>query len=222
MPGLSSACGPPLGAARAVHAIRQRLTAALATMLRGRAWIVPAEGEPVPVGVGDIAIIRGRAPYTVADDPATPPQVMINSVDYCTRADEGDAGDSPDGSALLLSGAYTGRGEISERLLHALPEVLVIPAADGRCPLLDLVVEEIVADRPGQQVMRDRLLDLMLLSTLRTWFDQSEAHAPPWFRAWEDPVVGHTLRLLHDDPAHPWTVGSLAAKSGVSRAALVP
>jgi transcriptional regulator GlxA family with amidase domain len=98
----------------------------------------------------------------------------------------------------------------------------VIPAADGRCPLLDLVVEEIVADRPGQQVMRDRLLNLMLLSTLRTWFDQSEAHAPPWFRAWEDPVVGHTLRLLHDDPAHPWTVGSLAAKSGVSRAALVP
>lgn len=192
----------------------------LATMLRGRAWIVPAEGEPVPVSIGDTAIIRGRAPYTVADDPATPPQVMINSVDCCTRADKGDTGDSPDGSALLLSGAYTGRGEISERLLHALPEVLVIPAADGRCPLLDLVVEEIVADRPGQQVMRDRLLDLMLLSTLRTWFDQSEANAPPWYRAWEDPVVGHALRLLHEDPAHPWTVASLAAKSGVSRAAL--
>ncbi|MDT0612696.1 AraC family transcriptional regulator [Streptomyces lancefieldiae] len=190
----------------------------LATMLRGRAWIVPAEGEPVPVSIGDTAIIRGRAPYTVADDPATPPQVVIDSADYC--AAEGDAGDSPDGSALLLSGAYTGRGEISERLLHALPEVLVIPAADGRCPLLDLVVEEIVTDRPGQQVMRDRLLDLLLLSTLRTWFDQSDAHAPPWYRAWEDPVVGHALRLLHDDPAHPWTVASLAAKSGVSRAAL--
>jgi AraC-like DNA-binding protein len=193
----------------------------LATMLRGRAWIVPAEGEPVPVGTGDIAIIRGRAPYTVADDPATPPQVVINSSDYCLRgANDAETGEGPDGSALLLSGAYTGRGEISERLLHALPDVLVIPDADYHRPLLDLVVEEIVRDKPGQQVMRDRLLDLMLLSTLRAWFDQSEAHAPPWYRAMDDPVVGHALRLLHDDPAHPWTVADLAAKSGVSRAAL--
>ncbi|MCX4869590.1 AraC family transcriptional regulator [Streptomyces sp. NBC_00825] len=192
----------------------------LATMLRGQAWIVPADGEPVPVGTGDIAIIRGWAPYTVTDDPGTPPQVVIKSADYCRRADDEESGDGPDGSTLLLSGAYTGRGEISERLLQALPEVLVIPEADGRCPLFDLVVQEFVTDRPGQRVMRDRLLDLMLLSTLRTWFDQSEAHAPPWYRAMKDPVVGHALRVLHADPAHPWTVASLAAESGVSRAAL--
>lgn len=196
----------------------------LATMLRGQAWIVPAEGEPVPVGTGDIAIIRGRAPYTIADDPAVPPQVVIDSTDYCRRdADSGDSGDtdeSPDGSALLLSGAYTGRGEISERLLHALPEVLVLPEATCHRPLRDLVIEETVGDKPGQHVMRDRLLDLLLLSTLRTWFDQSAAHAPPWYRATDDPAVGHALRLLHDDPAHPWTVANLAAKAGVSRAAL--
>ncbi|MER5992935.1 helix-turn-helix transcriptional regulator [Streptomyces viridosporus] len=28
------------------------------------------------------------------------------------------------------------------------------------------------------------------------------------------------LRLLQDEPAHPWTVAALAAKAGVSRAAL--
>ncbi|MFD9196588.1 cupin domain-containing protein, partial [Streptomyces phaeochromogenes] len=192
----------------------------LATMLRGRAWIVPAEGEPVPVGTGDIAIVSGRAPYTVADDPTTPPRAVIHSVDYCSRNDEGGAVEGPDGSALLLSGAYTGRGEISERLLRALPDILVIRDADCHRPLLDLMVEEIVTDRPGQQVMRDRLLDLMLLSTLRTWLDGPEAHAPPWYRAMDDPVVGHALRLLHDNPAHPWTVASLAAGAGVSRAAL--
>ncbi|MEW2084025.1 AraC family transcriptional regulator [Streptomyces sp. NPDC005283] len=35
-----------------------------------------------------------------------------------------------------------------------------------------------------------------------------------------DPVVGRALRLLQDDPAHSWTVASLAAKCGVSRAGL--
>ncbi|WP_306664864.1 AraC family transcriptional regulator [Streptomyces sp. Rer75] len=191
----------------------------LATMLRGRAWIVPPDGEPVPVGPGDIAIIRGRAPYTVADDPATPPQAVITSTDYCRRdADKDEPDEVPDDSALLLSGAYTGRGEISERLLHALPEVLVLPDVDCHRSLRDLVIEEIARDAPGQQAMRDRLLDLMLLSTLRTWFDQSAAHAPPWYGAMDDPAVSHALRLLHDDPAHPWTVANLAATSGVSRA----
>ncbi|MFD5897232.1 cupin domain-containing protein [Streptomyces sp. NPDC060366] len=46
----------------------------LATVLRGQAWLVPAEGEAVRVRSGDIALVRGSAPYTVADDPDTPPR----------------------------------------------------------------------------------------------------------------------------------------------------
>jgi AraC-like DNA-binding protein len=203
----------------------------LTTMLRGQAWIVLAEGEPVQIRPRDIAIIRGTAPYMVADDPATPPQFLVTSADYCARADGTEAGDeisrgvrtcavSPDGSALLLSGAYDSRRGVSERLLQALPQVLVIPDDDSPYPMLNLVAEEITKDRPGQQVVLDRLLDLMLISTLRCWFDRPEAHAPVWYRAMEDPVVGHALRLLHDSPAYPWTVANLAAKSGTSRAAL--
>jgi AraC-like DNA-binding protein len=33
-------------------------------------------------------------------------------------------------------------------------------------------------------------------------------------------VVGHALRLLHDEPAAPWTVAALADRSGVSRSTL--
>ncbi|MEV0218538.1 AraC family transcriptional regulator [Streptomyces sp. NPDC050704] len=194
----------------------------LATMVRGRAWIVPAEGARVPVGTGDIALIRGRASYTLTDDPvadpvtdepAAPPQVAtVDAAEGGLPAD--------DGSALLFSGAYTGQGEISERLLKVLPEVLVLPDTDCRGPLLDLLVDEVLGDRPGQQVMRDRMLDLMLVTTLRIWFDRSEAHAPGWYRALADPVAGQALSLLHGDPAHPWTVAELAAGTGVSRAAL--
>jgi AraC-like DNA-binding protein len=203
----------------------------LATMLRGKAWVVPDEGEPVPIRIGDIAIIRGDAPYTVADDPTTPPQFVVSTADYCARADGIEAGEEgagstrtcgviSDDSALLLSGAYERQGEVSERLLQALPEVLVVPDAECHCPMLDMVAEEITKDMPGQQIVLDRLLDLMLVSTLRGWFDRPEANAPAWYRAMHDPVVGQALRLLHDSPAHPWTVASLAAKAGLSRAAL--
>ena len=46
---------------------------ALATTLRGDAWIVPDQGEPALMHSGDVAIIKGPSPYTVADDPATRP-----------------------------------------------------------------------------------------------------------------------------------------------------
>jgi AraC-like DNA-binding protein len=82
------------------------------------------------------------------------------------------------------------------------------------------VFEEITRTEPGQQVLLDRTLDLMLITALRAWLTRPGAHVPAWYLASSDPVVGAALRLLDADPAHPWTVASLAAKTGVSRAAL--
>jgi AraC-like DNA-binding protein len=65
----------------------------------------------------------------------------------------------------------------------------------------------------------DRLLDLLLIAVLRAWFARPDAEAPAWYRAYSDPVVGRALRLIHDDPAHAWTIAELAAEAGVSRAA---
>src|SRR6185312_15344124 len=75
-------------------------------------------------------------------------------------------------------------------------------------------------DDPGQEAVLDRLLDLLLIAVLRAWFARPEAEAPGWYRAHGDPVVGPALRLLQNNPAHPWTVATLAHETGVSRAAL--
>ncbi|MGP3974284.1 AraC family transcriptional regulator [Streptomyces sp. 8N114] len=200
----------------------------MATMLRGHAWLVPDQHEPVRIGVGDIALVRGDVPYAVADDPATTPSLVVTSADYCSAAEGVEHASGPartcgtpvDGAAVLLSGAFERRGELSERLLQALPAVLVVPAKDNAYPPVEMVAEEVARDRPGQQLVLDRLLDLMLVSALRSWFDNPDAKAPAWCRALDDPVVGAALRLLHDTPAHPWTVADLAAKVGISRAAL--
>jgi AraC-like DNA-binding protein len=64
------------------------------------------------------------------------------------------------------------------------------------------------------------VLDRLLIAVLRTWFSRPEAEAPGWYRAHADPVVGPALRLLHNSPARPWTVATLADTIGVSRAAL--
>jgi AraC-like DNA-binding protein len=211
--------------------IEDRAPLALVAMVRGEAWIVAEEREPVRVGPGDVAVARGPAPYTVADDPATRPRVVVHPGQRCTTPAGEDLGgsmdlgvrtwgNSPGGSAVMLVGTYERQAEVSRRLLDALPDVLVLGTDAWRSPLVEVLGTEIVADEPGQEVVLDRLLDLLLITVLRAWFARPEAEAPAWYRAHGDPVVGRALRLLHDDPAHPWTVAALAARSGVSRAAL--
>ncbi len=212
--------------------IQDRAPLSLMAMLRGEAWVVPDGGEAVRLRPGDVAVVRGPEPYTVADDPATPPQAVIHPGQHCTTPDGQDLteamtwlgvrtwGNDPDGSAMMLSGTYQLSGEISRRLLGVLPAMLVLPDDAWDSPLIALLGDEIAKDEPGQELVLDRLLDLLLIAVLRAWFSRPEAEAPAWYQAYSDPLVGRALRMLHNNPARPWTVATLAAEVGVSRAAL--
>jgi AraC-like DNA-binding protein len=211
--------------------IQDRAPLTLVAMMRGEAWIVPGTGDATRLGAGDVAIIRGPEPYTVADNPATPPQIVIHPGQHCATPD-GESlaqamdlgvrtwGNDPNGSTMMVTGAYLLDSEVSRRLLRALPTLLVLAAGAWDSPLIPLLGSEIVKDDPGQEVVLDRLLDLLLIAALRAWFSRPEAEAPAWYRAHSDPVVGRALRMLHHNPAYPWTVANLAAETGVSRASL--
>jgi AraC-like DNA-binding protein len=205
----------------------------LFAVLSGQAWVRLDGADWVRLGPGDTAVARGPEPYTVADDPATAPQVTILPGQVCVLPDGSHAdfdlgrrswGNDPAGRDTLLVGTYQGDGEVGGRLLRALPGLLVLPAGQPTGitagPLLALLGAEISRDEPGQEAVLDRLLDLLLIAVLRAWFARPEAAAPGWYRANADPVVGPALRLLHHEPARPWTVESLARETGVSRAAL--
>jgi AraC-like DNA-binding protein len=211
--------------------IEDRAPLTVMLMVRGESWIMPDSGEPVLLRAGDLAIARGPDPYTCADDPSTAPIAVILPNQECTYPDGRSMrgtmdlgvrtwGERLDGSMVMLIGTYPMQGEVSGRLLDALPPLVTLTSDVWQCPLTPLLSEEIVRDEPGQEVVLDRLLDLLVIASLRAWFSRPEAAAPAWYRALADPVVGRVLRLLQDDPAHPWTVASLAAKAGVSRAAL--
>jgi AraC-like DNA-binding protein len=106
---------------------------------------------------------------------------------------------------------------VSETLLRLLPSIVVVPLDGSSEPLVRMLADEIARDRAGQETVLDRLLDLLLIGAVRTWFSDPD-HDTGWFRAQSDPIVGPALRLVHDDPAHPWTIGELASRVGVSRA----
>jgi AraC-like DNA-binding protein len=212
--------------------IRDEAPVSLIAIVSGTAWIVTDDGDPpTRLDPGDLAIVRGPDPYVCADAPDTPVQVVIHPGQRCTTP-EGESvsdamalgvrtwGNDAEGSTRMLIGTYEKAGEVSRRLVAALPRLLVLRPDEWDTPLVSLLADEIVKDQPGQEVVLDRLLDLLLIGALRAWFARNEEQSPRWYRAASDPVVAPALRLLQNQPAEPWTVATLAREVGVSRAAL--
>jgi AraC-like DNA-binding protein len=208
--------------------IRDEAPLTLICQTHGSAAIVGDSSGTVRVGPGDVALTRGTEHYVFADDPATAPMIVIHPGQRCTTPAGDDLrfemslgvrtwGNSPSGSTRSVICAYEGRSEVGARLLDALPTVLVLRGDEWDSPLVDLLAAEAGNDGPGQEAYLDRLLDLLLIAVLRTWFDRA-GNAPTWWHAEHDSVVGPALKLIYNNPAHPWTVANLAAAVGCSRA----
>jgi AraC-like DNA-binding protein len=220
----------------------------LCTVLGGAGWIVAEGGPPLRVNAYDVVLVRGPRSFSFVDEVDTPAVPIACGAQSASPEQGGtrhrlgwhdpgqsarDAGESEgagsigsdiDGpgaaTATLVVGAYFARSEINRRLLDALPVALRVQAGNTTDPVLDHLAAEAAVDAPGQQVVLDRLLDWMLVCTLREHFEGLGERAPSWWTAQRDPVAGAALQLLHAQPASSWTVAALAEGVGVSRATL--
>ncbi|MGO9902782.1 MAG: AraC family transcriptional regulator [Solirubrobacteraceae bacterium] len=194
-------------------------------ILKGNAWLTgPGGDDPIALGAGDIALIRRHAPHALADDPATP----LWDADYATHVpadhwpQDGSALDPATGGTVLLGGTYDLAGARAHPLFSDLPDVVHLRARVGAASevraIVDLLSAELDRDLPGTSAATPALLDLLLLFALRAWFEAPQAPSG-WARASRDPELSVALRLIRDQPQHPWTVAELAAHCSLSRAA---
>lgn len=207
-------------------------TITVGVMLRGDAWILRDDADPIHLETRDLVVLTGKGSALLASDPDGSGELTcVVTTDGIREDASGRFVDSegllhreaevsspvPAGHALL-AGSFPTSGRIAERLLSALPPLLVVPRAQQRSRALDLLELEMENQEPGQQAVLDRLLDVVLIGALRDWFALPEASAPAWYGAAGDPVVGPALSALHAEPSREWTVELLARRAQVSRA----
>ncbi|MFI5912653.1 AraC family transcriptional regulator [Dactylosporangium sp. NPDC051541] len=188
-------------------------------VLEGTCWLIPAEGAAVALGPGDVVCLPHGCGHALADSPATP----LTAVPSASLAEIRPWQDPGDGTpTVLLCGAYTLDQARPHPLFKELPQVIHLPARLGHRSSLHAAVGLLAGEvgRPGHgtEAVVAALLDVLLLYILRAWLDR-QGPATGWAATLSDPVVTAALRHIHQAPAEQWTVETLGAKAGLSRAA---
>jgi AraC-like DNA-binding protein len=193
-------------------------------VVEGRCHLLPPHGRPLALGPGDIVFLRRGSGHTLCDLPEREP------VDFVPRRLDGSTPigqvtvEGPGARTVLVCGAYALDADRRHPLFDELPEVIHLPAVPGRHPVLRSAVDQLCAEfhtpQPGSDAIVTALVDLLLLHILRSWYaDLPKDRTRGWAAALTDEVIAPALKAIHDDPGHPWTVESLAARAGLSRAA---
>ncbi|MEV6750920.1 AraC family transcriptional regulator [Streptomyces sp. NPDC051214] len=192
-------------------------------------WLVPLPEasphlEPVQLNPGDVIFLRDGRGHILADDPSSPAE-EYKAAQYHGGSPIGSVTLGGEGAATsLLCGNYHLDQGRPHPLVRQLPEVIILPTRHGRHPELSAAVQllgsELENPRIGSDGIVPTLIDSLLLYILRAWLDDQPATATQgWAAALGDSAVAPALSAMHDDPAASWTVESLAARAGLSRAA---
>jgi AraC-like DNA-binding protein len=184
-----------------------------------------AGGEPVTLRAGDLAVVTHGEGHVLRSEPgATAP--LIPELDREEVSDRyeilrhGGGGEA----TLLLCGAVRFDDPAARHFVAALPDLIRIEAP--RAPQLErlqgtlaLIAAEAMHPRPGGEAVITRLADVLVIQAIRAWLETDPGARTGWLGALRDPRIGRALALIHADPAHPWTVATLAREVAMSRSA---
>lgn len=199
--------------------IRQSASAQFWRVITGSCTIGLADGPLITLSPGDIIFIPHRAGHWLADHPASPRVPLAD----CVAA---FAMDQPlfRGAGLetqLVGGHFQFDPQVSHPFLNSLPSVVHIPRfGTSYHHLLDhtahLILTELTDAKPGSDVMLRNLAEMLFVSIIRAYLEQTVPQNS-FLTALNNPKISQVLRLMHEAPAHAWTVESLARSGAMSR-----
>ncbi|MDB5936281.1 MAG: araC [Massilia sp.] len=108
-------------------------------------------------------------------------------------------------------------------LIEALPHLLHVRASDDDAwmsKFTEQAVAESQAGRPGAEAMLARMSEMMFVHAVRRYADMLPSGGVGWLMALRDRFVGRALALMHEEPAHDWTIDELGHRVGLSRSSL--
>jgi AraC-like DNA-binding protein len=82
-------------------------------------------------------------------------------------------------------------------------------------PIVGFMMAEAADHQAGAALMVSRLIDLVVIRTLRSWVHQG--HTSGWLGGLVDARIARTVKAIHDKPRERWSIDALAGIAGMSR-----
>ncbi len=188
--------------------------------------------EPVKFGAGDIIVFPHADPYAMLSAAGAPPELdAAETLQFFQDMAAGklpfvvtEGGGGPE-RARFVCGFLGCDARPFNPLLATLPRMMHVRRPDvGRDDLLDRLVDLTLAEaqrqRAGGESIRLRLSELMFVEVVRRYLETLPADQTGWLAGLRDPAIGRALALLHERPAHAWTLDQLAREVALSRSVL--
>lgn len=185
----------------------------------GQCWFTSGAADPVPLTAGDYLLsVRPETDGFLSAPDVRP--VLSNDAFKARHSVDGEVRLGGDGAVTrILGGLLVCDPANASLLVELLPRLVHVRAADAGGERLRTVVrllrEEAADERPGRDAILARLIEVMLIETLRR-----EAEALPQgglLGGLADPQLARALAQIHADVGRGWTVAKLGRHAGMSR-----
>jgi AraC-like DNA-binding protein len=189
----------------------------------GELWVSQRDGEGVMMRPGDFVLLPHADGATVRGEPdADAPQCFDADVQAPSQVAQTFRWATDDGiAATFLAGAFYFDGAPLRSLLTGLPGMIHLTCDRASDPpwlasIAHFLDVESRTDSPGASLMISRLIDLLVIRTLRMWVSR-QCSRTGWLSGLSDERVGRALNAMHAEPDRAWTVESLAEIASMSR-----
>lgn len=191
----------------------------------GSSWLEVEGAEPHLLKPGDFALVPHGDGHRLLSAPGIPsaklfdlPRKQISERYEILRY--GNGGDSTN----MICGAVRFDHPAAHNLIKLLPKLIYIdawrsPQMEWTQSTLGLMAAEARKLRPGGETIITRLADILVIQAIRSWMSEDPVAQTGWLGALQDKEIGRAILLIQRDPAHAWTVASLAAAVAMSRSA---
>lgn len=187
-------------------------------MLEGSCFL---HGDGLPLlelHEGDFLLFPANPGFVMASDRSLSPVSMRYAV-----ADEIRHGTRTGPPTMRQLGGWFRFDRTNAQLLvRSLPSAVLVrrdePGADRLRRIVGLIRDETTTQRPGRDLILERLVEVLLVEALRFRPAEAERQEKGFLAGLADPALAYALRRLHADVARAWTVAELAQVAGMSRA----
>jgi AraC-like DNA-binding protein len=197
---------------------RPQLPVKLDALVEGRCWLLADGQQPVLLEAGEAVVLSRAGTFVLCSDPAVPPAEAHDAL----VPSGGPLAQAGSGAEVVVVGGHVevdGGGE--ELLLPVLPRVTRVascaPEAAELRSLLQRLLEETTAGRPGAAFAAAQYAQLLLVQVLRLAVQQQAVTQPGWLSLLGDPALRPALTLMHENPGRPWGLEELASAAAMSR-----